>query len=632
MNCIAMAAATTQQPTVLSRWSMSLPTSFIASLNPFQTTTDPNKQAADQLDNKDNGASVDINKQRSTLTVIPFDQNASGPPSPVRSAASIMFAEPDTRSTSDDGESREGSIDDGKRRSRKGDRSKTRFSVCHPPPTSAARQKMHRRPRSLLQLHKLCPNARPLPAFEVIPSANFSVRLTRAITKVFKAKHSLCPNDLVVLRAENYCTEERDEEQDARDVIGLICKGRKEEGATAAGKAKICLTSGQEWEACPLMNGGYEFFATDEHGLGLTVRWVPKRCKDKDGNVKPKEKENKRFNFSTISPNSRRHPVIASLSKTSLDVNDTYKMPDPAAATPLSTPKQGTSILTEAMEDEQGGKDQCETDDALREIITVTSIWVTFKEGWSPTLKYDDKDKDVLQRSPSVHNSPSKSGQSPVSTPPGSPSMQPLEKRTSIMSISSGIMRKGSLLSKGVRTSTVSVPEGDEGPQDLKRSDSVTKKTGRARSESTSTVLVHRAASNRRKNNQATWRPDLLNVQQKVQETSREDLNTTPPPPTAEQVHEVASPEAIPAPQDSVARPLTPSADTGSSGLLPTSSTAQAAPAPKPVRPLSPEEKRESTTTTDTTESTAPVKSAKSSKGRKSLRGGLRRLLCGSTK
>lgn len=408
--------------------------------------------------------------------------------------------------------------------------------------------------------------------------------------------------------------EEEDEDKEARAVIGLICKGRKDDAAAAAGKAKMCMASGQEWEAYPLANGGYEFFSTDEHGLGLTSRWVPK--KNKDGS----KMKDKRFNFSTISPNSRRHPVIAVLSKTSLEINDMYKMPDPSAATPLSTPRHNSqSALAEAMDEETGGNEPCETSGSLREIITITGMWVTFKEDWCPTFKYDDKDKDAaagLARSASVNNSPSKTGASPLSTPPGSPAQVPLEKRGSIKSIGSSILRRSSLLNKGNRASQVSVPEEDEGG--LERADSV-KKTGRARGDSTSTVLVHRAASNRRKNNQqATWRPDLLEPQHQLNETSREDLNSTPGPPHAASSFD--SP-ATPTPTARTAAPIPADRATPTP-----SASAQA------LRPVSPE-KRVSTTTTNTSSSGAPVKSQKSAgaKGGRRKGGGWRRLLCGAS-
>lgn len=174
--------------------------------------------------------------------------------------------------------------------------------------------------------------------------------------------------------------------------------------------------------------------------------------------------------------------------------------------------------------DEEIDRQTCQTDPHLRELITMTSIFVTFKEGWSPSFKYDDKDKDQVSKF--GPHSPTKSVGSPIVSPPGSPALSPrfhpeLEKRGSIRSIGSGIIRRTSLLSKSNRNSIASMSE-DEHNTSPSRSNSVVK-TGRARADSSSTVLVHRAASNRRKNNQQ-WRPELLGAQRTLQENSKEDL------------------------------------------------------------------------------------------------------------
>ncbi|KAF7193352.1 hypothetical protein HII31_05331 [Pseudocercospora fuligena] len=495
------------QPQTWSRWTPSLPTSVLEMLNPFGGNSNPDSKHASKPEPETKDA-----LKRPILSAVQFD---AGPPSPTRRNGSVMFAEPDTRSTSDD--SREGSVDGVTRRLKKSSRPKTMFSICHPPPESKMKQKLHRRPRALLQLHRLQAAKRPLPALEVIPSANFSIRLTRAITKVIKARHGMCPNDLVVLKAEKYSTEEADEEQEARDVVGLICKGRRDEEKANAGKMFIHMASGRIWEAYATATGGYECSTVDEHGLETKVRWVPK--KNKDGSKTDKHGF-RRFNFSTISPNSRRHPVIATLSKSGLDVNDTYKLPDAAAATPLSTPKLETTILENAMDDEAGGK-EFETDDKLREIISVTAIWVTFKEGWSPSFRFDDK-KDHLEVNP---ESPRRSFTSPVATPPGSPANMPLDKRGSLKSMGSGIMRRASVLSRSNRSSIASMPESEPNSPAPSRSASVNLgRVGRARADSSSTVLVHRAASNRRKKNDpSSFRPDLV-LGNDLHETSREDL------------------------------------------------------------------------------------------------------------
>ncbi|KAI7237240.1 hypothetical protein KC330_g3258 [Hortaea werneckii] len=651
-----MAAATASPPTAsqpagFARWVPNLPTITLNHLNPF-AGEDPVKQAS-------------TDTKRPFLSTLSF--TSSNPPSPVPSnVEDDMFAEPDTRSTSE-ADSREGSIA-GAERKKKSNRPKTRFSICHPPPASLTRQKLHRRPRSLLQLHRITANARPRPAFEVVPSANFSVRLTRAITKIYKAKHSLCPNDIVVLRAEKYSTEPEYEDGEVRDVIGLICKGRKDDAAFNGGKAKVCMASGHEWEAYPLMNGGYEFFSTDEHGLGLTVRWVPKRRKDGS------KSKNKQFNFSTISPNSRRHPIIANLSKTGLEINDSYRMPEPAATTPLSTPKatpkvSSDSAMQEAVDDEDSDPEQYETDDALREIITMTGIWVTFKEGWSPSFKYEERDSvsasaaNNIARSASlgISNSPSRASASPLSTPPGSPSQQTLKKRNSMRSISSSMFRRSS--NKASRASQISTSHESEPG----RSESLKKmETGRARGDSTSTVLINRATSNRRKHNdrhQTTWRPDLLDAQHPLSETSREHLSRTPSPLPQDQSRSTsiwdAPPEAATHQRrDSVARPLIPAsgastparsaspnpppaAGTGSGGRSKSASAAQDAAPRSGFRPGAADdaamEKRESTTTTDTNHSDVGAIKKKANKnprgtqeGGTKKKGGWRKLWCGS--
>ena len=122
------------------------------------------------------------------------------------------------------------------------------------------------------------------------------------------------------------------------------------------------------------------------------------------------------FRFSTISPNSRRHPIIARLDPAKLDISDVYSMPAPSAATPLSTPRQNSTFLEDTMEDELAeSNEEYVTDDRLRLIIITTGLWVAFKEGWSPSFKYDDKDT-TAQRSPSRTTS-----FSPLTTPPSSP-------------------------------------------------------------------------------------------------------------------------------------------------------------------------------------------------------------------
>ncbi|QIW98712.1 hypothetical protein AMS68_004230 [Peltaster fructicola] len=541
----------------LPRLIPSLPMGMLNSINPFAAADTPKQETKETTATTSTAAADNSFFKRPIFGAIlsrPAATTADGRPTHERSESTVMFAEPLV--TDSDDASREGSVsNEARRQKRCRNKPKTSFSICHPPPASLTRHKLHRRPRSLLQLHKLSSNARPVPAYEVIPSANFSARLTKSIIKTYKTKHGLCYNDMVVLRAEKYYTEDHEEEQASQDIVALICRGRNNEAA-ACGKAKISMSNGEDWEASAHSSGGYEFFTTDDHGLGITVRWVPKKSKD--------GKSKRRFNFSIIAAGTRRHPVIATLCETELDVFDTYKVPDPAVSTPLSTPVQSDNFLTQAMEDEDAPvNDECITDERLRSIIAVTSIYVAFKEGWSPYFKDDEKDAAKAAASPQKELLAT-----PVNTPPGSPLQKGLDKRGSIRSVGSGLLRRSSLLSRTERNSTVSVdsiPSTD--------ASAPAAKTGRARSDSASTVLVHRATSNRRRNNQgATWRPDLLNVQNSVPETSREDLTRSSRSPRLSTIASTPSPSSpvVATPRTSRKASIPKFEDTDDEGVSPT--------------------------------------------------------------
>ncbi|KAI4750093.1 hypothetical protein E4T44_14958, partial [Aureobasidium sp. EXF-8845] len=241
-----------------------------------------------------------------------------------------------------------------------------------------------------------------MPAYELLPSAIFSPSLTRAISKTLRTRHGLCPADLAIVKAEKYHQHEasQKDEDESRDVLALICKGRKGDGNSTT-KAKLFLEDGSEWEAYSLPSGGYEFFSTDAHGLGMTARWVLRRPKARrsqsasDMNMAfDGANQSKKFNFSTISPNSRRHPVIASLTTTSLDINDSYTIPSILAPSPeISDHEQ-----EEAGQDTTGTSDPILTSQALKTLITATAVWVTLREGWCPGYRYDD----IMLRSPSL--------------------------------------------------------------------------------------------------------------------------------------------------------------------------------------------------------------------------------------
>ncbi|KAF2271579.1 uncharacterized protein EI97DRAFT_437685 [Westerdykella ornata] len=286
-------------------------------------------------------------------------------------------------------------------------RPRTTYNLAQPPPIAGPRHKLHLRPKVLLQLHQVIPGRRPKPVYEVIPFSLLAPRSTRRLARTFNTKERLGPQDLLVVKAEAYeniSDEERsdDERWGTREVVGIICPARRAD-KDPGDKTELLLDDGTSWEVTNMPNGGYEFSFTDEHGLTLKRRWVPKMPHSRrvstmantpHSPVSPAlAQEDRKFNFSTISPNSRRHPIIGSISRTSIDVLDAYTIP-PATTTstpglaqsPFATPLPTPASVPESVSflDKSTELPLATTDDALRIFMVLSGIWVAFSENWSP--------------------------------------------------------------------------------------------------------------------------------------------------------------------------------------------------------------------------------------------------------
>ena len=281
-------------------------------------------------------------------------------------------------------------------------RSKTAFRLCHPPPVHVHKQRRHIRPRVLLQLQKVSKASRPIPIFEVLPSVVFAPRLARHFPRTFKGKVGLGVDDLVVVSSEDYEAQELhsddgddlfDEKWDKREIIAAICQTGKDDYPYGQGDTEISLNQGTSWTASQRRSGTYEFASVDDGGHRVVARWVKSKS-DRKASVSSTSEE-KKFNFSILNPNSRRHAVIATLDRQTIEVSDQYSHPHTSLSSQASSTATTTSssfaeqLKTPAIEASITARDSIEVDDALRTLITITGIWVAFREGFSPNFKYD---------------------------------------------------------------------------------------------------------------------------------------------------------------------------------------------------------------------------------------------------
>ncbi|KAH7396570.1 hypothetical protein DE146DRAFT_614141 [Phaeosphaeria sp. MPI-PUGE-AT-0046c] len=252
--------------------------------------------------------------------------------------------------------------------------------------------KLHLRPKVILQLHQVIASQRPKPTYEVIPFSLLPPRSTRRLARTFNTRDKLCPNDLLVVKAEEYGSIDDETKTDeecwgSRDVVGVICPAKGDKGVT-----DICMDDGaSRWEVTNMPNGGFEFNTTNDHGLTLKARWVLKppiarrvSAMSTSSHMSPSlapVQDDKKYTFSTISASTRRHPIIATMTRSRIDIMDSYTMPSAASPpTPGSLLHTQTPALTPTSinADSFFPNEQLpiQTDDALRRFILVTGVWV----------------------------------------------------------------------------------------------------------------------------------------------------------------------------------------------------------------------------------------------------------------
>ncbi|KAI9686508.1 MAG: hypothetical protein M1822_003519 [Bathelium mastoideum] len=422
---------------------------------------------------------VSPDRPRSPAPVLPKSAMRPGNLEHVSIHRSISFAEngqdnpgPDSRPIS-----RQSSGETPRRGKTK--RSRTTYSIAHPPPSGSTRSKISLRPKVLMQLQKVAPNTRSVPAFEVLPAAAFALKVGRAITSLWPGKSSIGPEDLVVLQGQDYSGNNADtiepKKWSSRHVVGLICR-RKGEGKGSIPYTEIFLEDGCAWAVTAMPNGGYEFVSRSEHGLTSKARWVRKqasRSSDKSfiPNAITSEQglEDRQFMFTKITPNMRQHPIVGSISRTKLDVYDHYTvpyMPRTDSTPSLGRPKRllrHSSLSSFTSLEGVEGSVPIATEDSLRNLILVSGIWLAFREGWSSTFRFDEeRDHSSCPSSPigkSLHRrSPSNQTLS-TSSESGAPQTC-LAGNGSKLGVKDKLIRTGSKILHRSSTSSVSVSHG----------------------------------------------------------------------------------------------------------------------------------------------------------------------------
>ncbi|KAL7269876.1 hypothetical protein RUND412_007442 [Rhizina undulata] len=273
-------------------------------------------------------------------------------------------------------------------------RTKTSYHLAQPPPASHHLHIPSLKPsRSLvLQLQRLTNSARPLPTFDVLPASVFAPNVKRHFAKFFK--YEIGMQDLVFLSSEAYDGEESDAGSDGESLnsrhVASVCHGSRKIDGEVQKVTVIRFRNGQLWEVTPISTGGYEFVAQDENGELSIARWIPKNpnMRRRSHQTRPHvEPEDRKFQFSLVNPNSRKHPIIATMGKQQIDILDkhtaTFISSSPVTNTQRlsATSSRQASPVPSPTSDGETERPLVKTDDKLRTLILVTGIWVALREG-----------------------------------------------------------------------------------------------------------------------------------------------------------------------------------------------------------------------------------------------------------
>ncbi|TID14587.1 Dolichyl pyrophosphate Glc1Man9GlcNAc2 alpha-1-3-glucosyltransferase [Venturia nashicola] len=285
---------------------------------------------------------------------------------------------------------------------------KTTLRFAHPIPTLPLGKHGILRPKVLLQLQQRRESSgfhRPL--YDVVPANRFTPRtkIGQKIHRLHKGKHGLEVDDLVVINAEDYSVSDTSSEEieimDPRAVVGVISPTFAATVATTVAEFTIentvwCIKAG--------LNGASYTLESQGETPHIARWYIPKRKRNSVivGASVPAAMQERKFYFTTILPDSKQHPIIASMTKTSLEVSDTYTIAS-----------REVDIVT---------------DETTRKLIVMSAAWVFFMEGWSNNYKVKPR-SNFCPRSHARANSlpiePTRRRSIFTQSPSRSPSLQP---------------------------------------------------------------------------------------------------------------------------------------------------------------------------------------------------------------
>ncbi|KAG0644411.1 hypothetical protein HOY80DRAFT_1019592 [Tuber brumale] len=428
---------------------------------------------------------------------------------------------------------------------KKSPRTKTAYHLAQPPPSAHLLLHRHSLKPSrnlVVQLQRLSNTTRPVPTLDVLPASIFASRLKATCGRFFN--HGVGSQDLVFLASEEYGSGDEDDDDvdedgsnglNARHVVATVSQNYRKAPLAAGEDGKggsggmarvpaIRLDSGPPWEVTQTTSGGYEFSAYQEDGSVVTARWNPRgagtpasrrRSSQTRGTNSEDSTTERKFQFSLVNPGSRKHPIIATLVKQTIEINDHY--PAASLASPVTTPTHSRSSSPVHDTPSSPGLEErlyIKTSDCIRMLTLASGIWVALREGLASSGNLHLDDAAPLSPAPTPADrlppNPTQTTTPPSSTPSAAANRPRTAGRSSSCPVGpvvafdgtprSRLMRSGTMHTNPSATSTKHTPGPDDNhtqtPTPPRRSFSIGPST-KSRSVTTSNILRNLSNSSR---------------------------------------------------------------------------------------------------------------------------------------
>lgn len=266
---------------------------------------------------------------------------------------------------------------------RRNHRPKTRFALAHPPPTGVQlKKKGIIRPSTLFQLHTQTSSGYHRPAYEVLPLnlLEQSNKCAQFLKRIGKGKLTVGAKDLVIIKGNSHSPldqSQNSEDPSLHDVVGIISSS--EESGPNSKSAQIILDTA----TCTISQKRPDSYEISLQGEDKQCgRWyIPKT--QRRASLNSAAFQSPKFYFAAINPHAKKHPTVACLNRSYLDIYDSYTVLGDE-----ETPSESASAVDylDSGRSIDGTPTMKETDEGLRKLIVISSIWIAFCEGWSPHM------------------------------------------------------------------------------------------------------------------------------------------------------------------------------------------------------------------------------------------------------